>query len=82
MATYGWITRRFIRDGEVTTEKLASGVITAAKRSSAMTPSFMSICRASSLTTLARKTGSKVTPRVRPARPRPFVTARYRALIS
>jgi len=31
MATYGWITRRFIRDGEVTTEKLASGVITAAK---------------------------------------------------
>lgn len=31
MAAYGWIVRKFIRDGEVTTEKLAPGAITASK---------------------------------------------------
>lgn len=31
MAAYGWITRRFIRDGEVTTEKLATGAVNGSK---------------------------------------------------
>jgi hypothetical protein len=31
MAAYGWIVRKFIRDGEVTTEKLAADSVTAAK---------------------------------------------------
>lgn len=31
MAAYGWIVRKFIRDGEVTTEKIANGGVTSAK---------------------------------------------------
>lgn len=31
MAAYGWIVRKFIRDGEVTTEKIAASGITPAK---------------------------------------------------
>jgi hypothetical protein len=31
MAAYGWIVRKFIRNGEVTEEKLATGAVTASK---------------------------------------------------
>jgi hypothetical protein len=53
MAAYGWIVRKFIRDGEVTTEKLATGGVTPVKMAYNTTPTATALVDAAAAVTVA-----------------------------
>lgn len=51
MAAYGWIVRKFIRDGEVTTEKLATSGVTPAKLQYNTSPTAVALVDAAAAVT-------------------------------